>query len=281
MTVTTAHTVSTAVTVADATIPYRVEGDGPRLVLVHGTGPTADLTWGALLGRFTDRFTVVLPDLSGTEPVRDDGTPLTLDRLARQLIAVIEATDDGAPVALAGFSQGAPVAAAAAALRPDLVDRLVMIAGWGRPDEEYVRNLMATWRAITDPDAFGRFALLTGFSRPFLNGIGHAQVEQLAGNLPPTANLLRQLDLNLRIDLRELLPRITARTLSIGLTQDATIPVEHARELHAALPGSRYAEIDSGHVVVFEQPDELVRLVRGFLLEQPDAQAPAGEDATA
>ena len=34
------------------------------------------------------------------------------------------------PVDLLGFSMGSPVAAAVAALRPDLVHRLVLVAGW-------------------------------------------------------------------------------------------------------------------------------------------------------
>jgi hypothetical protein len=35
--------------------------------------------------------------------------------------------------------------------------------------------------------------------------------------------------------------------------------------VHDAIAGSGYAEIDSGHVVVFERPAELVAAVSGFL----------------
>jgi pimeloyl-ACP methyl ester carboxylesterase len=41
--------------------------------------------------------------------------------------------------------------------------------------------------------------------------------------------------------------------------------VENARELHAAIPGSAYAEIGSGHVVLFEQPAEFTKLVKNFI----------------
>lgn len=51
---------------------------------------------------------------------------------------------------------------------------------------------------------------------------------------------LRQIDLNLRLDVRDLLPKIQARTLVIGCGRDLTVPVENSRELHAAITGSEF-----------------------------------------
>ena len=42
--------------------------------------------------------------------------------------------------------------------------------------------------------------------------------------------------------------------------------MERARLLHEGIASSQYAEIDSGHLVVFEQPEELVKLCQAFLL---------------
>jgi pimeloyl-ACP methyl ester carboxylesterase len=36
-------------------------------------------------------------------------------------------------------------------------------------------------------------------------------------------------------------------------------------ELHRSISGSQYAELDSGHMVIFEKPTELVKLVQDFL----------------
>jgi pimeloyl-ACP methyl ester carboxylesterase len=47
------------------------------------------------------------------------------------------------------------------------------------------------------------------------------------------------------------------------------VPVENVRALHQAIPGSRYAELESGHVVFAEKPDELATLIRAFLLDEP------------
>ena len=83
--------------------------------------------------------------------------------------------------------------------------------------------------------------------------------------MQPTPGVLRQIDLNLRLDIRSLLPRVQAPSLVIGCTQDATMPVENARRLHAGLAGSDYVGLDTGHVVVFEQPEPFTATVLDFL----------------
>ncbi|MFJ3787755.1 alpha/beta fold hydrolase [Kitasatospora sp. NPDC090091] len=253
------------VTVNTARIPYRIVGNGPEtLLLVHGTGPGSGM-WDHLLDGFTDRYTVLLPELSGSETAEDDGAELTVDTLAAQVNAVIEDAGRG-PVHLVGFSLGAVVATAAAARRPEQVRRLVAAAGWINADDEYLRNMMTVWLATAgDPAAFGRYATLTAFSRGFLNRIGREAVEANAAFMQPTPGTLRHIALDLSLDITDLLPRVQAPTLVIGCRQDATIPVENTRRLHAAIPGSQYAEFDTGHVVVFEQAEAFTSTVRDFL----------------
>jgi pimeloyl-ACP methyl ester carboxylesterase len=253
------------VSAGNARVHYLVDGSGPGLVLVHGTAFGAAGTWGHLVDQFTDRHTVVRPDFAGSDETVDDGGDLAVEDLAAQVAAAAEDAADG-QIDLVGFSLGAVVAAALAALRPDLVRRLVLVAGWTHPGDVYLHNLMATWRRTgSDPEAFGRLGTLTAFSRSFLNMIGPDEVDKIASGNKPTPGALRQIELNLRVDIRDLLPRITAETLVVGCTQDATVPIENARELHAAIPGSTYAEIESGHVVLFEQPAEFVKLVKDFV----------------
>ncbi|RKT16859.1 pimeloyl-ACP methyl ester carboxylesterase [Streptomyces sp. 1114.5] len=254
------------ITVGAARIPYRVVGNGPdTLVLVHGTGPGSGM-WDGLLDAFTDRYTVLLPDLSGSEAAEDDGAPLTLETLAAQVNAVIEDAGRG-PADILGFSLGAVVATAAAALRPDQVRRLIAAAGWiSAEQDEYLRLSMATWLSLADrPDAFGGYATLTAFSRGFLNRIGRAAVEANTAYMQPTPGTLRHIALDLSLDLTPLLPRVQAPTLVIGCAQDATVPVENTRRLHAALPGSAYAEFDTGHIVLAEETQAFTKTVRDFL----------------
>ena len=137
------------VSVGTATVHYLVDGSGPGLVLVHGTAFGAEGIWGHLVDYFSGDHTVIRPNFAGSDETTDDGGDLTIEALAEQVAAAAEAATDGR-VDLVGFSLGAVVAAAVAALRPDLVRRLVLVAGWIGPNDEYLRNLMTVWRRIAD-----------------------------------------------------------------------------------------------------------------------------------
>jgi pimeloyl-ACP methyl ester carboxylesterase len=256
-----------SVSVGDAEVHYGLSGSGPGLVLVHGTASTAETNFGHLIDRFATDRTVVTPDYSGSGETTDGGGDLTVESLSDQVIGAARTAVTG-PVDLLGFSLGAVVAAATAARHPDLVRGLVLLAGWPHGDDAHHRLTFGLWRDVLrdDPALFGRLSMLHAFSPPFLSELGDdgiAMVLDAAATAAP--GVARQVELDLRADITGLLPDITARTLVIGLTRDQLVPVERTRSLHEAIPGSRYAEIDSGHMALFEKPDELVDLVQDFL----------------
>ncbi|MFE5587303.1 alpha/beta fold hydrolase [Kitasatospora sp. NPDC056531] len=240
----------------------RGSGSGP--LLLHGTNSDAAPGFGPAIDRFAGHRTVLAPDYAGGSTVPDG--PLDLDLLAEQAVAVITDTAVG-PVDVVGVSLGAVVATATAAAHPHLVRRLVLVAGWVSSDDPRHRLVFRTWQALeaSDPGLSTAFGLSLALSPGFLTGLGHARATQFADGRSPSGTRAR-IELGLRIDLRDRLPRITAPTMVIGLTQDNLVPATHARALHHAIAGSRYAEIDSGHAVVLERPDEFVRRVRDFVL---------------
>jgi pimeloyl-ACP methyl ester carboxylesterase len=98
------------------------------------------------------------------------------------------------------------------------------------------------------------------------------QVAEMSFGVP--AGMARQSELNLRVDVTDALAAISARTLVIGCTRDQMVPVEHARALHAAIAGSAYVEFDTGHLVIYEQPDALCDAIEDFIgAEQAEAAA--------
>ncbi|MCK2213497.1 alpha/beta fold hydrolase [Actinomadura sp. ATCC 31491] len=241
-------------------VHYGRAGEGPGLVLVHGTGGDAATNWAHLVPGLADLRTVITPDYAGSGASADPGGELTLDLLAGQVAAAFEGPSD-----LVGFSLGAVVAAKLAAERPELVRRLILIAGWTHLADDRLELGLRTWARLarTDPESFAAYGPLVAFSPEFVRAAGTAA---LMGEAPP--GTLRQIELDLKADVRDLLPKITAPTLVVGNTRDYLIPVEHARAMHAAIPGSEYAELDSGHVVLHERPAEITALIRGFLTRE-------------
>lgn len=249
-------------------VAYQVAGKGPGLVLVHGTGGGADTNWGELLERFTDRWTVVVPDYAGSGQTVDSGGSLELDDLAAQVIGAAEAAN-ATPFDLVGFSLGAVVGAKIAAERPELVKSIVLVGGLASSDDPRFRFAFDLWQRLLqeDRDLFAGLLALTGFSQPALSNFTDDEIADIVADTRETMapGFDRQIDLDLRLDITEELAKVKAPTLVVGMTRDHMVPVENAHRVHQLVPDSSYAEIDSGHLVIFEKPDELVELARTFL----------------
>ncbi|OKK03485.1 hypothetical protein AMK26_18520 [Streptomyces sp. CB03234] len=258
------------VTTSGCPVDYTVAGTGPCLALVHGTGGSPESTFGHVLDAFTDRHTVVRPCLSGAGGTKDPGDPLTVELLAEQTAAAVRDAGAG-PAVVMGYSLGAVVAAATAAAHPGQVRGLVLLAGWAVTDDRQ-RHAFDLWRRLEalDHDAFARFLHLSGWTTEHLNRLGTAGIEELVAGERVPPGIVRHIDLNTRVDIRGLLPRITVPTLVIGCTQDQIVPVRYARALHDAIPHSSYAEIDAGHFALFEKPRDVIALVRDFARDVAD-----------
>lgn len=252
-----------------AKVSYRVDGHGPGLVLVHGTGGNGESNWGHLVGRLAADWTVVRPDYAGSGATADDGQPLSVPVLAAQVVGAARAAG-AAPFDLAGFSLGASIAAYIAAEYPDDVRAVVLLAGFASGADSRMQLEFGLWRDLirTDRRAMARLVLLTGFSPDFVRELTVQQIEEnidaiVSGN--QWEGMARQVALDLSLDVSEQARRINKPTLVIGCTQDQMVPTAHARALAATIPGARYAELESGHLAPLEKPDEFVRLMTDFL----------------
>lgn len=267
-----------------AQVAYRVDGSGPGLVLVHGTGGNSETNWGALVGRFTKDYTVVRPDYSGSGDTSDDGGPLSLAQLAGQVVAV--AKDAGAvPFDLVGFSLGSAVATYIAAEHPHLVHSVVLVSGFVSSAEARQVTQFSLWHDLirSDRTSMARLMLLSGFSPEFVSRMGEDVVEDVVEQIVATMRwdgMARQVELDTLIDVTEQARRIDKPTLVVGCTHDQMVPIHNARALANLIKDSRFEEIASGHVVPQERPEDLAALILAFFDDLPGSSIrPKGRSA--
>lgn len=245
----------------------QIRGSGPGLLLSHGAGGGIDLNFGPILPALSEHFTVVGPDFpgSGSTPRSDD--PLTLNGLADGLVSSADAANLDR-FALVGYSMGTSVAIRTATRHPDRVDRLVLIAGFARPNN-YMRLAIDVWQAMlgSEPVQLAKFLLAMGGGEQLVSSLSDEEVaslvEQMANGVP--AGTPDHVVLAETIDVRDDLPRIKAPTLVIKTMHDRLATPAHSDELAAGIPGARLAELDCGHSVTAERPTQLTQLIISHL----------------
>jgi pimeloyl-ACP methyl ester carboxylesterase len=146
-------------------------GDGPRLVLVHGSVTPGFMTWGAQKP-LADRYTLVVPYRSGYPP----NPPLEridFEDQAAELAELLEEGDD-----VAAHSYGGVVALLAVARRPEAPRSLAVVEppafGVARGNPAVEEFLTRVFQAPRDP---------RGYLEHFLPLVGSAL--QLPEELPP------------------------------------------------------------------------------------------------
>jgi 3-oxoadipate enol-lactonase len=80
----------------------------------------------------------------------------------------------------------------------------------------------------------------------------------------------RQMELNLKVDIRAQAQRVTSPVLVIGCAQDRILNSPQTRALADSIPRASYKEVDAGRIVLFERADEFIALASEFLLQQHD-----------
>jgi pimeloyl-ACP methyl ester carboxylesterase len=122
---------TSVVNVDGARVAYRLHGRGPAVLLVNGTA-ALEAHWGPVIAEFSKHRTVISLDYSGSGDTTDDGSALSLQKLARQVREVARAAGVDR-FDLVGHSLGAAIAIHLAASSADLVRSLIAVAGfsWG------------------------------------------------------------------------------------------------------------------------------------------------------
>ncbi|MEY9962700.1 pimeloyl-ACP methyl ester carboxylesterase [Streptacidiphilus sp. MAP12-16] len=261
---------------------YRIAGSGPAVLLIHGIGDSS-ATWAELIPGLARNHTVIAPDLLGhgaSDKPRADYSVAAYANGMRDLLGVLNIER----ATLIGHSFGGGVAMQFAYQFPERTERLVLASTGG-----VGREVNPVLRAVSLP---GADLMLSALKLPTMRLQTRLFVE-----------LMRMLDTDLGQDAPDLLnlvdalPDATARsafirtlravvdgrgqvvtmldrcylvrgmpTMLLWGSRDSVVPVQHAHNAHAAMPGSRLEIFEgAGHFPFHSDPRRFLELVEDFI----------------
>lgn len=254
------------------TLNYEMSGDGEPLLLIMGTSGAIPL-WVELVPRLADRYRVIAFDNRGLGGSERGQGPITAASMAEDASALLEALDVPRAHAL-GWSLGSAVVQELALAHPDQVASAVLYATWGRCDglQRAVLSALRLPYVVRDMDAVLTVSGMA-FSPQLLD---HPDLPQMLEPLLPgfpqneeqMAVTVEQWDADLALDTLDRLGGIEAPTLVVVGEQDLLTPPWQSKAVADAIPNARYELVTgpgSSHGLHIERPDDLVRIVTGFL----------------
>jgi pimeloyl-ACP methyl ester carboxylesterase len=246
--------------------------DRPALLLVHGLGSSLE-TWQPWVEKLAQDYRVVSLDLPGfglSGP--DQGNDYSDRRTIHLLVALLDHLQI-ARASLIGHSIGGRIAWQMAALAPDRVAKLVLIApdGFASPGFEYGKAPEIPILAGALP-----YVLPTAMLRPYLRaalGDPHRLTAELVQRYRDMLRapgvrraVLQRLGQTILQDPRPLLARITAPTLLLWGDKDQMIPSGNSQDYLVALPESQLVLLPGlGHVLFEEAPAQSLPPLQQFL----------------
>ncbi|MBW0101851.1 alpha/beta fold hydrolase [Pseudonocardia sp. KRD291] len=258
------------------TLNYEISGSGEPLLLIMGTSGSIAL-WAELASRLAQTHQVIAFDNRGLGG-SDRGTgPISVASLAEDASALLEALEVPRAHVL-GWSLGSAAAQELALAHPDQVASALLYATWGRSDGFQRAVLSALRLPYVHRDM--ESALVTSglaFSPQLLDHPDFAQMlEPLLPAFPQNEEQMQvtveQWDADLAHDSLDRLGAISAPTLVVVGEQDLLTPPWQAKKVADAIPGARYELVTgpgSSHGTHVERPEDLTKIVTGFLGEHP------------
>jgi 3-oxoadipate enol-lactonase len=247
-------------------IDYDVHGEGPPLLLIGGLG-FGRWAWFRQVPAFSRHFRTITFDARGERDLKGGVSDLVGD-----VVALLEHLNVKKAHVL-GTSLGGFVAQELALVRPDLVDRLVLVCtSYGREGPE----TMSPW-ALADmiglPSLNAERAVRKGLEAATSDAYRAENPEEFdqivrwrLADSPSLSAYYEQMRAGARFDVSRDVGHITSPTLVIHGSEDRYVPVANAVALAEAIPGSTLRVLDdAGHLVFIERYADVNREVVTFL----------------
>lgn len=250
-------------------------GDGPPVLLLHGSGPgvSAFANWRLAIPALGAKFRVIAPDIVGfgftQRPANEQySVELWLDHI----VAVLDALGL-TRVSVIGNSFGGAVALRLAIAEPTRVDRLILMGACGVAFP-ITDGLEAVWgyepsvagmQHLIDTFVFDTSAFDPGLAELRYRASARPGVQKSYAAMFPAP---RQRWVDTLASPDDAVAQLTHETLIVHGRDDRVIPVEASIRLSALIDHSQLHIFGRcGHWVQLEQTDRFHRLVLDFLAE--------------
>ncbi len=265
----------------DATLAYHTAGDhGPRVLLVQGVGSVGE-GWRPQIEALRRDHRLVWFDNRGVGGSRDDGAPLTMQRMGEDCIALLDHLG-WERAHIAGHSMGGMIVQEAAALAPERFISLSLLSTAPRGRQVLALPPKALWPALMmrfggEERRWRHFTALA-FPPAFLREIGKARaVELLRGafvedfvRMPLC--IRRQMAAMWRHRGADLSQLRSHPALILTGSHDLTVNTRFSDELQAALPNARLERFtDAAHALPLQYPAAVSRLLRQHFADASSA----------
>ena len=267
-------------------IAYQVIGDGPGdLILAPGFVSHAEVLWenpdlARALNHLASFSRLIIFDKREQGLSDRIGRPPTVEEMVDDMKAVLEAAGSKR-AAVMGISEGGAMALMFAATHPERCTHLVVWGGYARltrapgyehgfPPESlelWARQLGSAWGG---PAALELFAP---------SRMGDPETERWWAHLLRSGTSPRSvvalMEMYKELDVRDVLPVISAPTLILHRAGDRVVPIGLGRYLAENIPGASFIEVPGrDHLLFTEGRDEVAGEVEEFLTGTRQARRP-------
>lgn len=258
-----------SIDIATGKLAYRVEGDGPPLVLLHANLHDGS-DFDAVVPVLAEDFSVYVPDFPGhggsaaPGEAREMSAALCADAL-EEFVDALELRD----VALLGSSVGGFAAGRLALRRPGSVSALVLVQSAGftgaSPKVRVASRLFGS--------AWMQRRMARRLPQMYMRPSGDADralVARVAARARTAEGSQRSAAMwrsfgRAESDLRDHAGEISTPTLVVWGTRDRIRPVAEGVDLARLVPGARLVTLPTGHLPFLTDPEGFLAEVRPFL----------------
>ncbi len=250
----------------NTSIDYDIHGEGPPLVLINGLG-FGRWAWFRQIPAFSRHFSTITFDVRGERDLTDGVSDLAAD-----VVALLDHLNVRKAHVL-GTSLGGFVAQELALMRPDLVDKLILVCtsyGRGGPEcmSPWTLSDMIGWPSLSIERAVRR-GLETATSDAY-RAERPEEFEQIVrwrlADSPSLSTYYEQMRAGASFDAMAEVEHVTSPTLVIHGSEDRYVPLANAVALAEAIPGAKLRVLDNaGHLVFIERFADFNREVVAFL----------------